>query len=349
MVVGFMADQHRLVHSSRTGAVLQVSDDVGVGVENLLALVIGDSRVEAALGVHGSDRGDADGVGGGLVVLAVGRCHVHDPGAVLGRDELPAQYLECIGGIGEVGEWRQVAQSDQLLTGVAPDHRGVLPQFAGVRAEAFAGNHQPTAVSLDDDIVHFGVDRHGLVGRQRPRCGGPDQQVGAVEVGIFCGDGESDGDSRVLAALVDVIVHPQLVAGQRSLVVPAVRQHPNAFIRQTFVPEFFERPDDRLHEGKIEGLVVIVEIHPARLPGHVGPPLGGVLENRISAGIVEHADTHLFDLRFVGDTELALHLEFGRQSVGVPTEPAFHPVAPHGAIAGNDVLDVSGQQMAIVR
>ena len=141
MVVGLVADQHRLIRRGRPGAVLQVPDDLGVGVEYLLALVIGHARVEAALGVHRGDRGDADGVGGGLVVLAVGRRHVHDPGTVLGRDELPAQYLKCVDGVGEVRERRQVAQPDQLLTGIAGEDRGVLPQFARVSAEAFTGHH----------------------------------------------------------------------------------------------------------------------------------------------------------------------------------------------------------------
>ena len=154
---------------------------------------------------------------------------------------------------------------------------------------------------------------------------------------------------RVLPALVDVVVHPQFVAGQRCLVVPAVRQHPVALVGQALVPQLLERPDHRLHEGWVERLVVVVEVDPAGLAGDVGAPFVGVLEHRRPAGVVELLDAHLFDLGLVGDAELALHLEFGGQAVGVPAEAALDLVAAHGAVPRHDVLDVAGQQMPVVR
>ncbi len=116
VLVGLVPDQHRRVDRRGRGAVLQVADDLRVGVEHVLALVVRDRGVEAALGVHRRDGHDADGVGGRLVVLAVGRRHVHDPGAVLGGDEVAAQHLKRVGGVQEVRERRQIAQAEQLVT-----------------------------------------------------------------------------------------------------------------------------------------------------------------------------------------------------------------------------------------
>ena len=51
----------------------------------------------------------------------------------------------------------------------------------------------------------------------------------------------------------------------------------------------------------------------------------------------------------VGDAELPLRLELGGQAVGVPAEAALDLVAAHGLVARHDVLDVAGQQVAVVR
>ena len=283
---------------------------------------------------------------------------MHDPGAVLGGDEVTAQHHKSVGRVGEIRERRQIPHSEQLLTGVAADDLRLLPQFPRVGAQPGTGQHVATARSLcrggDHDVLDLGVDRDGLVGRQRPRSRRPHHKVGAVQSWIVCSGSccrnpESDGDGRILPALVDVVVHPQLVAGQRCLVVPAVRQHPDAFVGQALVPQLFERPDDRLHVRQVQGLVVVVEVHPAGLTGDVGAPFAGVLEHRVATGVVERLDAHLLDLRLVGDAELALDFQFGGQAVGVPAEAPLDLVAAHGAVARHDVLDIAGEQVAVVR
>ena len=165
---------------------------------------------------------------------------MHDAGAVLGGDEVAGQHLEAVGGLGEERKRRQVPQAQQLLPGVAAEDFRFIPQFPRVGGQALPGQHEPTTIrnagTRYDDVLHSGVDRDGLISRQGPRCGGPDQQIAAVQTGTGCGDRESDGDGRILATLVDVIVHPQFMAGQRSLIVPAVRQHPHALVGQPLVP-----------------------------------------------------------------------------------------------------------------
>src|SRR5690625_6797088 len=68
------------------------------------------------------------------------------------------------------------------------------------------------------------------------------------------------------------------------------------------------------------GLVVVLEVHPAGLAGHVVLPLAGVAQHGVAAGLVEGLDAHLLDLRLVGDAQLPLGLELGGQAVGVPAE-----------------------------
>ena len=94
VIVGFMPDQYRPVDSSRSGPVLEVLDDQRVGVEDQLALVVRHGHIEPTSRIDRGNRDDVDSVGGGLVILAVGRCHVHDPGAVLCGDEVAPQHLE---------------------------------------------------------------------------------------------------------------------------------------------------------------------------------------------------------------------------------------------------------------
>ena len=110
-----------------------------------------------------------------------------------------------------------------------------------------------------------------------------------------------------------------------------------------------ERPHHRLHEVDVQGLVVVVEVHPACLPGHIVAPFAGVAQHRVATEGVEFLHAHRLDLGLVGDAELAFGLEFGGQAVGVPAEAAFHPLAAHGLVTRHHVFDVAGQQMTVVR
>ena len=302
------------------------------------------------------------GVGGRLVVLAVGRRHVHDAGAVLGGHEVAGQHPKSVGRVHEIRERRQVPRcraADGPSTCRAPSARHPVRGRRPPAGPAPARTRLPSA--SHHDVVDVGIDRDGLVGRQRPRRRRPDPSryaptvcASALGPSALAQRSSSDPEARrssrrVLAALIDVVVHAQFVVRQRGLVVPAVRQHPVALVGQPLVPQLLEHPDHRLHEAEIQRLVVVVEVDPARLTGDVRAPFVGVLQHRGAAGVVELLDAHLFDLGLVGDAELALHLEFGGQSVRVPAEPALDLVAAHGAVPRHDVLDVSGEQMPVVR
>ena len=145
------------------------------------------------------------------------------------------------------------------------------------------------------------------------------------------------------------VVHLGLGGRQRRLATRAVPEHAVALVDQALVPQRLEGPHDGLHVVQVEGLVVVVEVDPAGLPGDVLLPLVGVPQDRFAAGVVERLDAHPDDLGLVLDAELAFGLDLGRQPVGVPAEPSLDPMTAHGLVARHDVLDVAGQQVAVVR
>jgi hypothetical protein len=139
------------------------------------------------------------------------------------------------------------------------------------------------------------------------------------------------------------------MVGQWRLVVPAVGQDAFALVDQTLVIEPLERPDHGLHVIRVERLVVVLEVDPATLAAHIGLPVVGVLQHGLAAGCVELLDAQLKDLALGLQSQDPLCLELGRQPVGVPAEPAFDPAPAHGLVARDEILDVPGEQVAVVR
>ena len=139
------------------------------------------------------------------------------------------------------------------------------------------------------------------------------------------------------------------MVGQRRLVLPAVRQHAVAVVGQALFVQLLEGPEHGLHVLDVERLVVVLEVHPARLAGDVALPLVGVLHHGGAAGVVELVDAHGLDLGLVRHAQLLHGFQLGGQAVGVPAEAALHPLAALGLVAAHEVLGVAGQQVAVVR
>ena len=197
----------------------------------------------------------------------------------------------------------------------------------------------------DLDVVDVGADHDGEVGGHGPRGGGPEDGVGVVLIAHLDGHGYGG----VLAVLVHVGVHAQLVRTQRRAVLRAVRQHAVALVGQALVVELLEGPHHGFHVRDVQGLVAVLEVHPTGLTMHVVLPFVGVLQHRSAAGVVELVDAHLLDLVDRVDAELLLRLKLGGQAVGVPAEHAVDLAALHGLVARDHVLGVAGQQVAVVR
>ena len=130
---------------------------------------------------------------------------------------------------------------------------------------------------------------------------------------------------------------------------PRVRKNSEALVDQALVIKLLERPHDRFHVVDIHGLVAVVKVHPAGLAVDVLFPLVGVLQHGLSAVFIELFQAHVLDLRLFSDTQLLFRLQLSGQTVGIPAEDTRHVIASHGAIARDDILHITGQQVSIVR
>ena len=353
------------------GAVAQVGDDGLVGLEDLQPGIVADLLGQAAAVVDGHDRLDAGLGAGDHVVLTEGRGHVHQAGSVgggheVGGDDRPGirprgGALGTVGGVVEVVEDRVVAPPHQVGPGAGGQHLRVLAELAGVGAQqvlrdndVLTGHRRvEVLVDVDDRVLDVGPHGDGHVGGQRPGGGGPDEDqlgaLGALAQRLL--QAQAHRDRVVLAVLVDVVIHLELVVAQGGAVVPAVGQDAVALVGQTLVPQLLEGPQHRLHVVGVEGLVVVVEVDPAGLAGDVVLPLLGVAQDGGAALLVELLDADAAgagDLSDVVDAEQALGLELGGQAVGVPAEAALDALAALGLVAPDGVLDVAGQQVAVV-
>ena len=287
--------------------------------------------------------------------------HRHDP-RVLGAPAL------AVGGVHVpqrlVGDVLQLGTGEGALLDGGLGGLGIrVAQQSGVGAQQFGGQEvaglagsgavgRALGPGRDHHVGDLGADGQGEVGGQGPRGGGPGHRPHALDAqlgGLVPGEGEGDGHRGVLAHLVDVVVHPQLVGAQRGLVLPAVRQHRVALVGAVLVVQGLEGPQHGLHEGGVQGLVVVLEVHPAGLPLDVLLPVLGVLQHRALGGGVELTDAHLLDLVLLGHAQLPHGLQLGGQSVGVPAEAAVHLLPAHGAEARHHVLDEPGEQVPVVR
>ena len=343
----------------RAVAGAQVAQDRQVGVEHEIALVVGALRGEAAAIVEHVGALDALGVQRVHIVFTVGGL-VNQTGTfdgvdvVGGEDRVAVRAGHMAFGFGlvarEVREDRVVAAAFQLGALEFAHDLVVLAEFLLVVRQQVLAEVELLASELafgraDLDVVDVGADHDGEVGGHGPRGGGPEDGVGVVLIAHLHGHGHGG----VLAVLVHVGVHAQLVRTQRRAVLRAVRQHAVALVGQALVVELLEGPHHGFHVRDVQGLVAVLEVHPTGLTMHVVLPFVGVLQHRSAAGVVELVDAHLLDLVDRVDAELLLRLKLGGQAVGVPAEHAVDLAALHGLVARDHVLGVAGQQVAVVR
>jgi len=196
-------------------------------------------------------------------------------------------------------------------------------------------------------VGDVGADRQGQVRRQGPRRRRPGQQPQRAGVAVGRLEVERHGDGRVLAGPGGV-VEADLEVGQRRLGAPRVGHDPERLVDEALVPELLERPHDRLHVVAVHGLVVVLEVDPAGLSGDRLLPLARVAHDRRAAVVVEGLDAVLDDVGAARDRQLALDLHLGGQAVAVPAEATGDLVAPHRLVAGDDILDVAGQEVSVV-
>ena len=145
-----------------------------------------------------------------------------------------------------------------------------------------------------------------------------------------------------MTVFVDLIIHAQLVIGKRCLTPPAISQNLEALINQALVVELLEGPEHALGVVLVESLVVVIEIHPARLTGDIAAPVFGVFQYRCFAKLVELGNSEVLDLGAARDAQETLCLNLGRKTMRVPTKSALNSVTAHRLITRDKVLRVTG-------
>ncbi len=337
VVVGLVADDH--------ARRLEVADDLLVGGEDVLPGIGRHLAGEVALEVDRIDHRQAFLLADIEVVLAEGRRHVDDTGALAHLDEIAGDDTE--GAIrllaGEERKERLIGAADQLgALGRADVAEAV--ELRRVMLARGLGEDEARAVLLHDRVVGVGRHRQPHVGGQRPRRRRPGQEP---RVGVAV-EQEADGQRRVLAGAVG-IVEPRLRLGERRLRRPRIGHDAIALVDQPLVPELFEGPHGALHVGEVHGAVVVVEIDPARRAVDVVFPVAAELHDRVAAVLVEARHAVFQDFAPAGELQLRLGVQLGRQAVAVPAETALDLFAAHGLVARHQVLHEAGDDVPVVR
>ena len=327
---------------------LEGLDDVLVAVlAEAAAPGLGGGGDEGAGLVHGVFEGDAGGGADAEVVLAVGGGVVDEAGAVLGGDVRVGEDDEGVGLVLVLREDGLVADAFEVGSLDALEDFGLL--FAEDGLEACLGEEVDGAVAVArGDIVDVRAGADGEVGEERPGGGGPDEEVGggaAPGRARALGDAATDGDGGILDVFV---VAAGLEVGEGRGELPRVGHDAVALVDAALVPKLLEGPPDALHEGRLHGLVIVVEVHPAADARDGLAPLRHVAQHHGAALLVEGVDAVPAD--FVGAVHAQGVLGEGLdgQAVAVPAEAPLHVAPAHGLVPRDDVLDDARQEVAVV-
>ena len=194
-------------------------------------------------------------------------------------------------------------------------------------------------LDLDIGIVRINAKSH-VAGQCPGRCG-PGQ-----EIGILTDDAEAyDGG----AFLYGLIALRHLLRGQRGAAARAVRYDFKALVQQALVPDFLQRPPFGFDKVIIVGNIGMLHVRPkADRAGEVLPH-ALVLPNAFLALIDKRLQAVGFDLILAIQAEQLFHLDLDRQTVRIPTGFAGNHIALHRAVAGNHILNNTGQHMTDMR
>ena len=231
MVVGLVANQNSAVGDGAGFAftrrsVLEVADDLGVRVEDEVVDIVDSWRGEAPVGANRHDGFDSRSLSDNVVILTESAGGVHESRTIARGDEVAFEDAEGVFVVGKVGKRRSVGVAQQVGTLEFGNNGRLFAEFAGIRSQALLGDDVAFraaggAIGFDDEVVDVRSDDDREVGRKRPRRGRPDEEAGVFQRGVSQRTGrtaQADGDSRVLAVLVDVVVHAQFVVRQRGFI-----------------------------------------------------------------------------------------------------------------------------------
>ncbi|EPY28156.1 hypothetical protein STCU_05273 [Strigomonas culicis] len=357
---GVAVDNGALVHE--VAVRLQHLDDVRVGVLHVAPSEVGHVRREEAVLLDRADERPAllDNAvlqAHAVIVHTEGRCLVHDTGTGLRRHVVVAENAEgrLLALLGKVGKQRHVLAAHEittlevLLNDVRLLRRGgtillLILLLGRIHLRQAALRQVVVALGLGVehlDVVHVLVDAQAQVGRQRPRRGGPREEVHVRIIARL----EGDGQGRVRDVLV---VQVRLEVAQRRRAAGRVRHHLEPTVDVVLRVELGEDPPDRLHIVELHRLVVVIEVDPATGALHRLAPLVGVPHDNLLALVIVVANPILEHVVGRLDTELLVDLKLDWQTVTVPAKAAHNVVACLVGKARDDILDGAGENMTVV-
>ncbi len=136
------------------------------------------------------------------------------------------------------------------------------------------------------------------------------------------------------------------MAGQGSPAAGAIRHHLVALINQILVPDLPQGPPDRFDIVILIGDIGVVHIGPKTDPFRHLLPFTLIFPDRFFAFLDKGFHTKGLDLFLAIQTQPFFDFQFDRKPMGIPAGLAGDIVALHGPVAGDQVLDDPGQDMA---
>ena len=136
------------------------------------------------------------------------------------------------------------------------------------------------------------------------------------------------------------------MAGQRGAATGAIGNDLKALVQQLLVPDLAQGPPLGLNVIVVIGDVGIVHIHPEANGAGEAFPHALVLPDALFTLLDERLQTVFLDLLLAVQTQLLLHLQLDGETVGIPARLTGNHLALHGAVAGNHILDNTGQHVA---
>ena len=197
---------------------------------------------------------------------------------------------------------------------------------------------------LYPDIRILRIDAESDVRRKRPWRGRPCEEISILSLCL-----EADNGRAVFDGLVSL---RHLMARERRPAARAVRHYLEALVKQSLVPDSFERPPLRF-----DIVVIVCDIGVL----HIGPeadllrellPHALVFPDRFLALLNERLQTighDLFLLVLLRDADFLLHLKLHREAVRIPAGLSRNLLPLHRMVAGNHILDDTGFHMTDMR
>mmetsp|Transcript_5181 Transcript_5181/g.10350 ORF Transcript_5181/g.10350 Transcript_5181/m.10350 type:complete len:313 (+) Transcript_5181:2205-3143(+) len=305
-----------------------------------------------------------------VIVFSEGRCLVYDSGTGIISDVIIAEdakvvfAFRCGGGIGEVVKEGfvllpdQIAPNEGLFESVQLRSHGGFPFLfvvhdgVDLREPRLCEDVSFLGFDVEDlNVGHGGMDAQGEVGWKSPRGGGPRHETDflrsttAATAAILIQHGKTDHQRRIPDVLV---IQASLEVTQGSPARRAEGHDLIALIHQPLLEQLLKHPPHALHESRIHRLVIVLEIDPTPQPRHGSLPLLRIPRHDPPTGLIVFVHPHFQDLIAMGDVELLIDLVLHGEAVAIPAGAAGHVEVAHAGVAGHDVFDGAGEDVAVV-